>query len=368
MRKSFPALIHLNLSWNLDNSSPRFPAIPQQFLGRSAPSLRYLRLGCISFPRLSTLLLSAHNVVDLKLEEIPPNCYISPEAMVGSLSALTKLATLSISFHDETTPPEQRGNHPDLPIRAILPALIAFHYSGCNAYLEDFLARIDTPRLDQLNLAYFVRTIRALQLSRFIKRTGNLNAHRFKRAEVIFYNADFCFKLDRPRGNSTQALLGLGIINQPYLEAQVHSLTALLAEVALFSNVDQLYAHGKLVDTSEIYTSDWLPSFRLFPVVRALRLSGGVAATIVSALEDTTEDMVTDVFPELRLIWLVKREDEDEGPYDDPVGSIEHFLFLRELAGRPVVVVNTEEEFDEAEKKLLGHHEHPVDGIPVGAL
>jgi hypothetical protein len=157
-------------------------------------------------------------------------------------------------------------------------------------------------RLDfgQLKFNYFVREIEALQLSWYIKRTENLNTGQFTRADVIFYCLDSCFKLDHPRGNSSRAQLGLNIIDQPYLEAQVRSLTSVLARVALFSNVDHLYAYGDLVDTSEIRTTDWLPFFRLIPAVRALRLSGGVATSIVSALEDTTEDMVTDVFPALR--------------------------------------------------------------------
>jgi hypothetical protein len=270
--------------------------------------------------------------------------------MAGSLSTLTLLTTLSISFDDEKCPPDQMRSHPDSPIRAALPALTAFHYEGCNEYLEDFLGRIDTPRLDQLKLDYFVCEIEALQLSRYIKRTENFNTCQFTRADVIFYNLDSCFKLDRPQQNSSRAQLGLNIIDQPYLAAQVCSLTAVLTEVALFSNVVHLYALGDFVDTSGIRTSHWLQFFRLFPAVRALRLSGGMAASIVSALEDTTEDMVTDVFPALRLIWLVECEDEDEDVYNDPVGSIELFLSLRQLAGRPVTVVNTEDEFDEAEE------------------
>jgi hypothetical protein len=36
-------------------------------------------------------------------------------------------------------------------------------------------------------------------------------------------------------------------------------------------------------------STDWLPFFHLFQAVKALHLSGGVAAYIVSALEDTTD-------------------------------------------------------------------------------
>ncbi|KAH8980987.1 hypothetical protein EDB86DRAFT_2835093 [Lactarius hatsudake] len=95
--------------------------------------------------------------------------------------------------------------------------------------------------------------------------------------------------------------------------------------------------------------TDWLPFFRLFAAVKTLHLSGGVAAYIASALEDAAdpEDMITDVFPVLRLIWLDEAaEDEEEDDEDEPAGSIEQFLSMHQLSDHPVTVVDTEDEFD----------------------
>jgi hypothetical protein len=50
--------------------------------------------------------------------------------------------------------------------------------------------------------------------------------------------------------------------------------------------------------------------------VEALRLSVGVAAYIASALEDTAEDMVTEVVPTLHLLWSDEYNDEE---CDEPV-------------------------------------------------
>ncbi|KAH9171704.1 hypothetical protein EDB89DRAFT_1969625, partial [Lactarius sanguifluus] len=88
---------------------------------------------------------------------------------------------------------------------------------------------------------------------------------------------------------------------------------------------------------------DWVPFF-LFPAAETLHLSGGVVAYIVSALEDpaNSEEMVTDVFPTLHTIWLDDMDNEDS---DEPVGSIERFLAMRQLTGFPVTVVDTEDEF-----------------------
>jgi hypothetical protein len=83
MQEQFPALIHLTLF--ADFIAGPAPALPDGFLGGSAPSLQYLRLQSISFPALPKLLLSATELVRLTLWDIPYSGYISPEAIVTSL-------------------------------------------------------------------------------------------------------------------------------------------------------------------------------------------------------------------------------------------------------------------------------------------
>ncbi|KAH9037721.1 hypothetical protein EDB84DRAFT_1130057 [Lactarius hengduanensis] len=351
MQKPFPALIHLDLNWDTKVLPARgAPILPDgRFLGGTAPRLQYLRLKCVSFPYLPTFLLSARNLVTLKLKDIYQNGYISPEAMVEGLAVLTRLKTLSISFRSGTSPPDQMGGRPDPPIRIILPALTAFHYIGRCEYLEDFLAQIDTPQLCDLRIEYFKRQIQATpgQLSRFVDRTENLKPDQFSRAKATFFYEDIYVKFDCPQGSHRKARLSLSISGQAWLDAQVPCVAHVLCQlVPLFSNVDHLDAHGDHVHSREMGITDWLPFFRLFAAVKTLHLSGGVAAYIASALEDAAdpEDMITDVFPVLRLIWLDEAaEDEDE---DGPMGSIEQFLSMRQLSDHPVTVVDTEDEFD----------------------
>jgi hypothetical protein len=189
IQKSFPALTHLDLCWNrtFDFSAP-FPGLPGKFLSGSGPCLQYLRLRYVSFPQLPAFLLSARNLVTLKLKEISQSGYISPEAMVRGLAVSTRLTTFSISFCKDTSPPDERTSHPDPPMRAILPALTDFHYRGCSEYLEDFLAQIDAPQLNNVWIEYFMRQIQleVRQFSQFIGRTENLKVDHFRRAEVTF--------------------------------------------------------------------------------------------------------------------------------------------------------------------------------------
>ncbi|KAH9029659.1 hypothetical protein EDB85DRAFT_1965364, partial [Lactarius pseudohatsudake] len=240
-------------------------------------------------------------------------------------------------------------------MRIILPALAAFHYIGRCEYLEDFLAQIDTPQLYDLRIEYFERQIQATQLSRFVDRTENLKPDQFSRAKATFFYDDIYVEFDCPQGSHRQARLSLKILGQPWLDTQVPCMAHVLGQlVPLFSKVDHLDADGDHVHSREMDIADWLPFFRLFAAVKTLHLSGGVAVYIASALEDAAdpEDMINDVFPVLRLIWLdaaaedEAAEDEDEDDCDKPVGSIEQFLSMRQLSDHPVTVVDTEDEFD----------------------
>jgi hypothetical protein len=365
IQKSFPALRHLDLLWT-DFSAPD-TVIPGRFLSGSAPSLQYLQLRYISIQQLPAFLLSSRNLVTLKLKEISQNGYISPEAMVRGLAVLTKLTTFSISFRRHISHTSQQTSHPDPRMRAILPTLTYFHYRGFSEYLEDLLAQVDMPQLDNVRIEYFMQEIQleVPQLSQFIDRTENLKIDHFRHAKVAFFFKDISFTLDRAQSGCHQAQLSLKILNQEQLEMQVPCVAHVLGQlVATFSKVDHLTAHGHHVYSREIGITDWPPFFCLFPAVEVLHLSGGVAAHIASALEDTADpEMVIDAFPELNLIWLDEGgggDDDDDsesedgycGP-DQPVGSIKGFLSLRQLSGRPVTVVDTQDKFFEADGNPL---------------
>ena len=357
MRKSFPALTHLDLQviQNDDDFSDA-PVIPRSLLGGPAPCLQHLRLKSVSFPRLPIFLLSARNLISLQLEEITLHGYISPEAMTGSLAVLTRLATLWISFDTEVPTPDRPTNP---PIQVILPALSEFHYRGCSEYLEDFLAQVDTPRLNCLRIEYGTDEIEVLQLSRFVERTENLKLDKFTHAKASFYSGDSRLEFDRLQGKCSEAHLSLELCDREYLDVQVSCMVQVLGQLAVFPDVDELTIHGfQVMGPEEMGITQWLPFFNRFPAVKALRLSGGVQTSIVRALEETTRETVTDhVFPALRLIWLVEEVDEGEDEYEDgneedwnvSVRSIGRFLSLRQLAGCPVTVVNTEDEFIEGQ-------------------
>ncbi|KAH9163237.1 hypothetical protein EDB89DRAFT_575246 [Lactarius sanguifluus] len=189
MQEPFPVLAHLNVSLDYGNA----PVLPAKFLGGSAPCLQTFRLHGVSFPALPSLLLSASELVKLELCNISPTGYISPEAMVASLAALPRLETFTIEFQSTASRPDRI--HPLPTTRTILPALTYFGFQGASEYLEDLVARIDGPQLDQIFTVYLNQLvdIQVARLSEFIDRSIGPKSNLSNIAHVVFYSTGVAF-------------------------------------------------------------------------------------------------------------------------------------------------------------------------------
>ena len=149
MQHPFPALTQLQLVSD-GETTPLFP--PNPFLGGSVPNLQEVLLNGIPFPELPKLILSATHLVDLTLLSIPHHGYISPEAAVACVSALTNLEQLYVEFQLPQPHVDLENQHTHPPSRSVLPSLTIFSFKGLGEYLDDFMARIDTPCLDYFSL------------------------------------------------------------------------------------------------------------------------------------------------------------------------------------------------------------------------
>ena len=191
MQQPFPELTVLTvLALRFWRSDKTMPAIPTSLMGGSAPQLRKLTIHSVPFPGLPNLLFSATHLVYLGLFGIPHSGYISPEEMVACLSVSTELKTLIIEFESSQSRPD-RNRSPRPQTRALLPALTELQFYGVSEYVEDLVARIDTPLLDKLTISC-VRQLasHAPQLTEFIRRTPKFKARDEERGSLYELELD----------------------------------------------------------------------------------------------------------------------------------------------------------------------------------
>ena len=350
MQVSFPVLTDLELEGPDTNPIDEIYDISNNFLGNAAPCLQHLRLGEISFQDLPELLLSARGLVSLQIDDIPADGYILPEAMVEGLTGLTSLRTLCIEFRSldglsdsNEGLEEKRRLYP--PRRPVLPALTEFMFSGESKYLEDLVARIDMPNVEDIKIDYFrvPPWFDVPQLSQFIGRRTNLGLAQFRRARVTFDYMHSKIQLDRPQGERHQLRFSLGAeisvsdtlgsgldVIVPRMTRVIGHLTALLSNVGHLSLNTHTYWPEEM---NRLDDSNLLPLLHLFPAVEELRVSLTLVAPIVTVLENIAEDRITEVMPALRSLQL------GDGNHD-PVEPPERFLSFRHLSGHPVAIVN----------------------------
>jgi len=183
MLEPFPALTHLCLESGGDPGS--VPALPDGFLDGFAPRLQKIWLEGVKFPGLPTILLSAGDLVDLRLDKIPDSWHISPEMLATALSPLTSLVSLSVEFQSPQFRPDQQSRDPPPLTRVVLPALAVLFFKGVSEYFEDFVSRIDAPRLTYAFVKFFNQLIFDMtHLATFVARTEKLRS--LNRAEVFF--------------------------------------------------------------------------------------------------------------------------------------------------------------------------------------
>ena len=181
----FPELAYL---WLTSCGGETMPVIPDSFLDRSAPRLQFIELSGIPFPRLPKLLLSATHLLVLRIINIPHSGYISPEAIVALICALSSLEDLSLGFQSPQSRPDHETRRPPPSKRFVIPALIFLRFKGVIEYLEDLVTGIDAPRLDRLDITFFNQIdFDTPLLTQFINRTPKLRK-RDRDAHVQFHD------------------------------------------------------------------------------------------------------------------------------------------------------------------------------------
>jgi hypothetical protein len=331
----FPELTYLRL-WLSDIETP--PVLPASFLGGSAPRLKYIWFGGVPFPSLPKLLLSATHLVSLSLEDIPHSGYISPEAIVTALSTLTRLTALRLLLESPQSFPDRARQRPPPPTHSALPALTYFYFRGVSEYLEVIMARIDTPRLNNLCVILFNDIVFDIpQFTQFVGRTPMLKP--LEKAHFTFEDDTVIITLSSPASGKDESL-EVGIICSE-LHWQVSSMKQICTTLCLrpFSTLEDLHFFEdlqwrELEDWPDnIENALWLELLHPFTSVKNLYLSEYIAQHIVPSLQDLVGGKATEVLPTLQNIFL--EELQPSGPVQE---GIQQFVSRRQATGHPIAI------------------------------
>jgi len=340
MQKPFPKLTYLELRLNENEVS----ALSDSFLGGSAPHLQVLRLRCIPFAAIQKLILSAKDLVDLQLVNIPNSGYISPQVMATCLSAASRLEILRLEFHSPPIHPNLASRYP--LTRAVLPALTSFSFRGVSEYLEDLVARISAPLLHQLSIVFFMELIFDIpQLHRFISNTEVFKT--LDRAMVSFFTDSVQFTLSLQAETFAYSKSLKLEVRCRESDWQLSSL-ALVCNSSLppLSTLEQLY----IMDgyplphwEGDMETTQWLELLHPFTAVKSLYQSRQVALGIGHALQGLAEHRATEVLPALETLFLEGHQ--LSRAVQEAVGT---FVTSRQLSGHPVAVHNWDKEQEQS--------------------
>ncbi len=339
MKGPFPALTSLELQSN-DESAP---VLTDSFIGGCAPRLQELSLDGIPFPEVGKLLLSANDLVSLRLWNIPHSGYISPEEMVISLSALTNLNTLFLGLGSPRpgNDRELERRHPPLLKRVVLPALTAFYIKCDSEYLEDTVGRVDAPLLSNLTITLFNQLIfDTPRLCDFIGRTETFEAPH--RADVVFYGYHAQVILFRQEGTAYHKILELGV-SCAASDWQLSSLAHVCSlSLPPLPTLERLGIHeGRSSQPQwqdDVEDGQWVELFSPFTTVKTLDISETFVGRVAPALQVLADrERATEVLPALQNIFLEGHE--PPRPIQEAIGK---FVAMRRLSGHPVAIHHRE--------------------------
>ena len=330
MHEPFPELTNLRLVlYGETRTTP--PAIPDSFLGGSAPRLRDFELDCIPFPGLPKLLLSTTHLVRLRLADIGRSGFISPEAMVASLSVLSSLDALELEFEPYQSFPVWESQSPPPRNRSILPALTRIHFKVTTEYLEDIVTFIDAPQLKTLNINFFCQIdFDTPRLAQFINRTPKLS----KRDAHVQLHDNFV-RVELPAGSGTLE------ISIPYTDSEPDRQLSSIEQVCNsslhpLSTVENLYIvhhyRRRAWKYVAIENTLWLQLLLPFTAVKNLYLCKEFAPGIAAALQELVEGRTTGVLPSLQNVFVEGLE--PSGLFQEKIGQ---FVAARQPSD-PIVI------------------------------
>jgi hypothetical protein len=206
-------------------------------------------------------------------------------------------------------------------------------FFGVGEYLEDLVARIDTPLLDKLTITFYQLMFDTSPLTQFISRTPKFRAQDEARVEFSNWDVwitlplrfDGVLELGFPCGESN---LQLSSLAQLCSSSFLHPIIPAVEHLYILE-----YRFSGLQWQDNIESSQWLELFHPFTAVKALYISREFTPRVAPALQELVEERVTEVLPALQTLFLDGTP--PSGPAQEAIGR---FVAARQLAGHPIAV------------------------------
>ena len=329
MNKPFPRLGDLSLS-STTTEEPSL-VLPETL---RAPFLRSLALHGIGLPKGLSLLSSMISLSTLTLSHIPDSFYFSPGCLVTQLRGLYCLEELSIGFAIPIPLPSSEGRLLPAPIPPVtLPALKRLTFQGVGVYLENLVAQINTPLLEQLSLTlFFELAFTLVNLAEFIHRTKRF---RCPTAQVIFNNEGASIYVDRYKrcviGKSSLYIN----VNCETLDWQTDSVAQVCSALRnVLSAVEELTLDldaNAMPSFWEITLDSmvWLELLLPFTGLKKLHIGFSLMLELSQALESVPGELILELLPDLREL-------EVQLEFNHAKKAFAAFVEIREFLGRPI--------------------------------
>ena len=238
---------------------------------------------------LTKLLLSATHLVRLRLGRIPHSGYILPKAMATCLSVLTRLENLAITFESPQSRPDHKIQRPP----CILPVLTEFHIKGASEYLDDLVARIDAPMLDNLEITFFHQLIfDTPHLTQLISHTPKFKSPGEMR--VVFSKWHVSVTLRFPQALNGMLDLKIRCCQSDLEFSSLAQVCSSSFPQPLILAVERLYIQDRpglqRHWESEIKSNQWLELFRQFTSVKSLYISQEFTPHILQEIVGEKDD------------------------------------------------------------------------------
>ncbi|KAH9024449.1 hypothetical protein EDB83DRAFT_2658119 [Lactarius deliciosus] len=299
--------------------------LPSTF--RWGPRLRCLHLTRTAFPALLQLLYSSTNLVDLQLHEVFESWQFPPEALTVALSAMAQLRSLSLHLlstaNHRVLLPQSWGN-------AVLPFLTHLNFRGISEYLECLVARIDAPRLGDIELAFLNKNISFPKLREFIDRIEMHKSHR--RARILSSEHAISISFIQP---GTPACLKLQLFCKPSNEQLLFMtrVCARLCAASLFKVEDLRISTTRSSGQGDGDYRGWRDLLNSFTGTKQLHVAGNLSTHIVRALKLPDSRRET-LLPALQKLYIPQPWPR-HAPLREAVVS---FMTSRRLSGHPMAV------------------------------